>query len=177
MHPYAYIVIGFVSLLIVRYILNLYRYHRTNLLYTRYLEYMRSDDLTFAQYVMEIKSLFKEAQIKDSSVIHQEFLGFGKFANMQVSVFDNMHSNRQDIFNLVSLAFNQAIGVFRHRARETFSPIFWLEFLVKLPQYALANFGVLPQSIVAKIAIAIYWALAIFFGVKSTDLLHIFRGK
>jgi len=122
---------------------------------------------------MEIKSLFKEAQIKDSSVIHQEFLGFGKFANMRVSVFDNMHNSREDIFHIVNLAFNQAIGVFRQRANETFNPVFWLEFLVKLPQYFLANFGVMPQSTVTKIALVIYWALAIFFGVKNTDIIRI----
>lgn len=112
MPSYKYIIIAFVTLIFTRYILNIFRFRRTLTLYAKYQEYLRNGDVTFAQWAMEIKDLFKEAQLKDSSVTHQEFLGYGRFANMRVSVFDNIHNTREDIVNLMELSFNQAIGGF-----------------------------------------------------------------
>lgn len=168
-----YYIIGFFALVIVlRFITNFYKYIRIKKLYDEYVEYINTDNSKFIQNKEEIKSLFKDAGLKDSSVIHQEFLGFGKFSNMRVSVFDNLTNRREDIVGNVQNRFNEAIGVYRKRFRESFNPIFWIDFIVKFPQHIMEFFGVLPEKIAVKIFLVIYWLVAIIFGLKKFELLE-----
>jgi hypothetical protein len=167
-----YYILGFMGLIMVfKFITNLYKYNRVKSLYNEYLYYIRTDNLEFVQKKEEIKSLFKEAGLKDSSVIHQEFLGFGNFANMQVSVFDNLTNRREDIVGNVQMRFNEAIGVYKKRYKESFNPIFWIDFVVKFPQHLMEFFGILPEKITVKIFLVIYWILAILFGLTKINLL------
>ena len=167
-----YYILGFLGLIMVlKFITNLYKYNRTKSLYNEYLNYIRTDNIEFVQRKQEIKSLFKEAGLKDSSVIHQEFLGFGNFANMKVSVFDNMTNRREDIVNNIQMRFYEAMGVYKKRYKETFNPIFWVDFLVKFPQYLMEFFGVLPEKVTVKIFLVIYWMAAILLGLKKINLL------
>lgn len=167
-----YYIIGFfVGVMLLRFITNLYKYIRIKNLYDKYLEYIRTDNYKFIQNKEEIKSLFNDAGLKDSSVIHQEFLGFGNFSNTRVSVLDNLTNRREDIVGNVQNRFNEAIGVYRKRFRESFNPIFWIDFIVKFPQHLMEFFGVLPEKIAVKIFLVIYWVFAIAFGLKKFEIL------
>jgi len=167
-----YYILGFfIGVMLLRFITNFYKYLRIKKLYDKYIEYIRTDDYKFIQNKEEIKSLFKDAGLKDSSVIHQEFLGFGNFSNTRISVFDNLTNRREDIVGNVQNRFNEAIGVYRKRFRESFNPIFWIDFIVKFPQHLMEFFGVLPEKIAVKIFLVIYWLLAIAIGLKKFELL------
>ncbi|WP_276976241.1 hypothetical protein [Flavobacterium filum] len=134
------------------------------------MEYLRNDNYKFAQYKREIIGLFKEAGLQDFSIIHQEFMGYGQFANMTISGFDNMTSNRLDIVRNMNMRFNEAIGVFRKRYKESLNPLFWIEYIFKLPQFLFEFFGVLPEKVVVKVFLVIYWLFALLFGLKKFDL-------
>jgi hypothetical protein len=167
-----YYILGFLGLImLLKFITNLYKYIRIKSLYNEYLDYIRTDNFEFVQRKEEIKSLFKEAGLKDCSVIHQEFLGFGRFANMKISVFDNMTNRREDIVNNVQIRFYESIGVYKKRYKETFNPIFWIDFIVKFPQHLMEFFGVLPEKVTVKIFLVIYWIAAILLGLKKINLL------
>lgn len=166
-----YIVGFFVLIMLLRFVTNFYKYRRIQKLFEKYIEYLSTDLFEFAQYKEEIKSLFKDAGLKDFSIIHQEFLGFGKFANMQISGFDNLTNRREDIVGNVRMRFNEAIGVFRKRYKESFNPIFWIDFIVKFPQHLMEFFGVLPEKVAVKIFLVIYWLFAILFGLKKFELI------
>lgn len=166
-----YIVGFFVLVMILRFVTNFYKYKRVQNLFEKYNEYLRTDLFEFAQNKEEIKSLFKDAGLKDFSIIHQEFLGHGNFANMQVSGFDNLTNQREDIVGNIRMKFNEAIGVFRKRYKESFNPIFWIDVVIKFPQHLMEFFGVLPEKVAVKIFLVIYWLLAILFGLKKFELL------
>lgn len=156
----------------LRFIINYYKYRRINSLYKGYIDNIVQEDIKFIQNKEEIKSLFKEAGLKDSAVLHQEHLGFGQFTNMKISVFDNLTNRREDIVNNVQIRFNEAIGVFKKRYKDSFNPIFWIEFIIKLPQYLMEFFGVLPEKMVVKVFLIIYWVVAVLFGLKKMDILE-----
>ncbi len=168
---WLYILSFFILLMAVRFITNLSKYFRIKRLYLKYLDYLHTESFEFIQNKQEIKQLFKDAGLNDSSVIHQEFLGFGNITNMRVSVFDNLTNRREDIVGLVQISFNEAIGVFRKRYKDTYNPSFWIDYIVKLPQYIFDFFGVLPEKIVVKIFLIIYWIIAILFGLQKINLL------
>jgi hypothetical protein len=167
-----YYIVGFFALImILKFATNFYKYRRIQKLFKKYKEYLQTNLFEFAQNKEEIKSLFKDAGLKDFSIIHQEFLGFGNFANMQISGFDNLTNRREDIVGNIQMRFNEAIGVFRKRYRESFNPIFWIDFIVKFPQHLMEFFGVLPEKVAVKIFLVIYWLLAIVLGLKKFELL------
>lgn len=136
-----------------------------------YLDYLRTDDFTFQQYKEEILTLFKEAGLKDFFVFHQEFLGFGNFANVQLPGFANLTNRREDIVANILRCFNEAIGVFRKRYKDAFNPVFWIEFIIKLPQYFFEFFGVIPEKVIVKVFLVIYWLIALAFGLKSFNII------
>ncbi len=166
-----YLVGIFAIILILRFILNLQKYYRVEKLYMIYLDYLTNRDIKLIQHTQEIKTLFREAGLKDSTVIHQESLGFGNFSNTSVSIFDNIANTSGDIVSNIQNRFNEAIGVFRKRYRESYNPLFWIDFIIKLPQYFMSFFGVLPEKIAVKIVLMLYWILAILFGFKKFDIL------
>lgn len=171
---WIYLLVVFLSLMILRVIVNFYKLKRIKALHTLYHEYLRESSYKFVEYKQELISLFKDAGLKDFKVMHQEFLGFGQFANMQISGFENLTSNRMDIANGIQSKFHEAIGVFRKKALESLNPIFWIEFILKLPQFIFEFFGVIPEKLVVKVFILIYWIIAILFGAKKLNLFDYF---
>jgi len=171
---WIYFLLFFVICIVLRFIVNLYKYNRIRQLHDKYLNYLSTETYTFAQNKREIIGLLKEAGLQDFSIIHQEFMGYGQYANMTISGFDNMTSRRVDIVTNINLRFNEAIGVYRQRFKEAFNPIFWIEFIFKLPQYLFEFFGVLPEKVVVKVFMIIYWIIALMFGLKNFDIINFF---
>jgi hypothetical protein len=163
----------FVAIMLLRFSLNMYKLHRVRLLKKKYEEYLLHESWEMAENTPEIEQLFKDAGVSDSAVSHQEFLGYGQFANRSVRVFDNMLNNRSDIVALTTKAFHEAIGVYRKRAWETLNPFYWIEFIFKLPQHLLGFFGVLPENIAVKILLVIYWLVVVLLGLQKFDLIKI----
>ncbi|HET6556634.1 MAG TPA: hypothetical protein VFG54_04925 [Prolixibacteraceae bacterium] len=168
-----YKIVGLVIILLLfQFINNLYKYLRIKYLYEIYLKCLVTSNVEFLQKTEEVKSLFKEAGLKDFVFIHQESLGFGHYSNMTVSGFDNMTLNRLDVVTHMQTTFNKAIGVYRKRFTDSYNPMFWIDFIIKLPKYLLGYFGVLPEKIIVKIFNVIYWLLALAFGIKQTDIIE-----
>lgn len=165
-------VFGFLVLIILRFVNNFYKYLNIKSLYSKYKVFIMTGEPEFIQKKEEIKSLFKDAGIKDFELPHQVFLGYGQFANTTISGFDNMTYNREDIVGNMSIKFNEAIGVFKKRYKDSFNPMFWIDFLIKLPQYAFEFVGVLPEKVVVKIFQLIYWAVILILGLKQTNIIE-----
>ncbi|MDZ4146647.1 MAG: hypothetical protein U1C58_00030 [Flavobacteriaceae bacterium] len=167
-----YLVIGILTLFLLRFINNLYKYRQTKKLYNQYMEFLRTRDLNFVQKKEEIKALFKDAGIKDFGFVHSEPLGYGHLAPMTISGFDNMTVSREDVVANMQMRFNETIGVFKKRYTDSYNPMFWIDFLIKLPQYAFEFLGVLPEKIVVKIFLIIYWIIALLYGLKQIDIIE-----
>ncbi|GAB3177627.1 hypothetical protein [Telluribacter humicola] len=159
--------------MLVRLIINLYKYFRIQALYKKYIDYIKNDTLSFAEYKSEIKSLFQEAEIKDFGVQYQERLGYGRLAEATVSGFENMTYRGENVFIPMRMRFFEAKGVFRKRCYDSINPLFWIEFLVKLPEHLFKYFGVLPEKVIVKIFLVIYWLVALFFGAKKLDIVEL----
>lgn len=173
---WIYLAYGFGVLIFLRFAINLSKFLRIKFLYKKYVEYLGTEDVRLLGYKKEITDLFNEAGVNDSMVIHQEFLGFGNFVNMKISVHSNLANRREDIVGIVNSHFFEAMGVYHKKFLDAINPLFWLEFICKLPQYIFEYFGVLPEKIVVKIALVIYWIAAFFLGLNQLniiDFLHL----
>jgi len=105
--------------------------------------------------------LFEGGGVKVRRVTHVDPIGFGKIQHGRVSVFDNFPHKRRDMAELIISSFHQGIGVYRSRIFETFSPIYWIEFIIYLPRNILKFIGVDTNKISIKIIQVIYCILSV----------------
>lgn len=56
--------------------------------------------------------------------------------------------------------------------KESINPLFWIELIFKLPQHLLKFVGVLPENIIVKVALIIYWLALAALGLKKFDILN-----
>lgn len=170
---WIFISIFFILIMLVRFVINYFKFRRIKKLYKKYLKYLKERNIDFAEYKLEIQTLFKEANLKDSSVSHQEVISRQHFINSNASVFDNVTSTRADIVQIIKLKFNEATGVYKKRYKESYNPLFWIEFITKMPQYLMEFFGVLPEKIIVKVFLLIYWVIGVLFGLQKFDIINI----
>ncbi len=143
-----------------------------------YLNNGKDKDWNLIQHQDEIVELFKKADIEDAFVPYVEPVGYGYVTNTKTSVFLNLPSDREDITLIVLTMFQRVIGVFSKRAKETFSLLFWIDFILNLPKKTLKYIGVPAENVLVKISQVLYWIFAtiisffiIFFKPETTIFL------
>lgn len=60
---------------------------------------------------------------------------------MRVKGFDNIHLNDPELINHTIFKFDESIRICVQRIRQSFDPIYWAEFIIKLPQKILSYIG------------------------------------
>ncbi len=155
--------------MLLRFAVNVYKFNRIKVLHLEYWKYVRENKSEFVENKEEIVALFKDAGLKDSEVMHQELLGYGQIANLTVSVFDNLTNIRNDIVGIIDLKFKAAKGVYKKRYKDSYNPIFWIDFILKLPIHIMEFIGVMPEKMAAKIFLLLYWIAAVVLGWIKID--------
>lgn len=161
-----------VSIILLRFVLYLDKLIRIKRYLEAYKNYLRNPTFEFAQKKPQIIQLFKDAGLKDFVISRLEPAGFGHLRTLAVSGFENIALREADVVDGIRSRFNEAIGIFRHRMLQSINPLFWLEMIFKLPQHIFAFVGVLPDKLVVKIALIIYWLVALLLGLKKFNILE-----
>lgn len=114
----------------------------------------------------EVLSLFSNAGIKDSKLIYTENLGYGRIAtSTDASLFENFPIRRKDAFELTVVKFHEAIGVYKRRMKETFSPFYWGHTFIYLPRKIFSHFGIKQESKSSKFIQFLYWIIGIIIAI------------
>lgn len=149
----------FLGLIIYRFLLNLYKYKRSEYFLQRYNSWFKTKDWELVQYQKEVVELFKKAEIEDSSFPVVEPVGYGQMISTTTSVFLNFPSQNQQCATLLIGSFHKAIGVYRRRMWQSLNPLWWLEYLIFLPVHFFRYLGVTTEAIFTKIIQLIYWII------------------
>jgi len=138
-----------------------------------YHNYLHNNNYDFAQSKPRIIELFKLADLNDFVVPHIERVSYTQRLQTTLHGFSNMTSNREDIVVNTILKFEEAIGIFRHRMQQSYSPFYWFEFIFKLPTKILSYIDVaLPNPLLNLIQI-IYWICMITFGLIKSNIVNL----
>lgn len=159
------------AIIIVKFVVNLVRYSQCKWYFKKYQIYLVHPTFQFNEYEPTIINLFKSASLIEPYVPYAEPIGFGRLRTGQVSVFSNLTVTRIDVVGLVYKTFHKAIGVYRYRMLESFSPIYWLQAILFLPRLTLVYLGTSPDQVIVKLFQLVYWVLGIILGF----LLSIYR--
>lgn len=162
-------------LLILRFIVCLNRLIQIKRYHKSYHEYIKKPTFEFNEKKPQIISLFKNAGVTNFVVPRIEPAGFGQLAQMKLDGFANLTLVDTEIITIVEGKFHEAIGIFRHRLLQTTNPIFWIEFVFKLPEYMFDYFGFKSDNVWVKIVQMIYWIIGIIIGLKTLGIINTFK--
>lgn len=165
--------IFFFACLLFRLLTSVSGYIRTKYYERKYMDYLSHKIDSFTEYTAPIVKLFKEANVDDSSVAVADPVGFGYIRTGNASVFQNMAVLRTDVAAMVQRSFKKAIGTYRSRIIECFSPLFWVKYVLYLPSHILEYIGLDANSVTTKIIQVVYWILTPLLIVCRTELYEL----
>ena len=115
----------------------------------------------FLEKTPEIIELLKKAGQQSSTITRVKPAGLGFAQTLHLDLFENITANDQQFYNLIFSSFKQAIGVYKKRIYESVNPLYWIEFLIFLPQnlinYILGDEQHLTSNWIVRLLNAIYW--------------------
>ncbi len=171
MLPHYKLIAIFCSLLLLRFIVFLSKYWQTKSYYKKYLDYIGNPSYKFDEIKPQIVKLFEEAGIKNFTISRLEPAGFNKIRKLEINGFQNLALIDSELITIVHQKFHEAIGIFRNRMIQSFNPIFWLEFIFKLPSHLFKYLGLNSDNLFVKIVQIVYWVLAIILAIKELGLI------
>lgn len=146
----------FLFFVLIKVLLNMYRYARTRSLYKKFLS-----GKNFTSFIPELDILFKNAGTSYKTTYDELKHGY-----WERSVRDIAYSaDKSKYFNEVNKVFQITIGVYRLRIKNALNLFYWLF----LPLNLLYSKSICPNSAVKTIITVMYWAL----GTVASYLLNL----
>lgn len=163
-----------IFILTVRTILYGYYWYKANEYFNKYNEYIKIKKLNTSKdadwFISDnssnIKALLLRAGLKDGIVASVEPVGYGHVQTANISVFDNLHVKRADILNLVYRKLREARSIYRTGFWQTFSPLFWLDYIIFFPQTLFKYLHIEMNLLVSRI-IQIIWYVVVFISTVN----------
>lgn len=119
-----------------------------------------------------IKRLILEAGLDNPHSTSMEFAGYGHVVPKQYSVLDNILIVNKEMMDVFIQLLNRAIGYYDIKALENLNPLFWIEFILKLPQFVFKQLKIDTSGISLKIVQLLYWVVGILVGLKALGFFH-----
>lgn len=167
------IILVIIFVVLYKFLINHLKYKNCIKYRDMYLQWIdgKCDELT--TYRTEIINLFKQADIKDINTPIERNIGRGYIQSASVSAFNNFPSLAHKNLVVANLAmFDDAIGIYRKRRKDAYSPLYWIELLLWAPSriidYLFRNFSnnkMITQ--IRKIANVLWWVVWFFYGVYN----------
>lgn len=149
--------------------LNILRYK--NLYYA----YIGKKNNKIFQYKTACINLFKKINISDAKIPISQKTGYGQIANFTTSLFANFPDNTNLFATETFRIFEDAIGIYRHRIIECFSPRYWINIIIFLPKNILTYLNVSADSIFIRICQIIYWIIGTLITLFSNDIANFIK--
>jgi len=157
------ILIAFLCLVLFKIINNTVRLIKTKYFWNRYIDWLNDSDNTLYTYKQSIKNLFLHAGMQTLVVPNAAPVGYGQIATYNAEVSENMFIKRNDIVSLTLHLFANTFGVYRSRIIESFSPLYWINFIIFIPKHLLLYIGLDSEKTAYKllnvVLSAIWWVI------------------
>jgi len=168
MVPLLYV---FAGLFLLKFVINLVRFLRTQRYLKKYKKWHSSRDEQFLESKAQVVRLLRDAGVPDARISVSQHVGYGHLEVTHVSVLENFPSLDSEMSSAVQRLMREAIGTYRARMLQTFNPLYWIELLIYLPREALGYLGVPAESVFVKGLQIIWWVV----GLVLTTLLALYR--
>lgn len=123
----------------------------------------------------EVIELFKRAGIRDRAIPEIELLGYGKAVPYNASAFNSYPNVRKKFFIVYTLMFDESIGTFKRRIKESINPLYWIDLIIFAPKKILDYLELDPKSRSTKILnlvlTFVYWLLGFIFAIFKESFI------
>lgn len=159
-----YYIVGIILLISIslKFIINIYNLKRLQFLEKKYIQFI-GGECGFGEYKHELIKFLKEADIKDVHIPYQEYAGYNQLLTCKLSIFDNIGCKKTQFAEYIAAMFAESEGVFKNRCIESFNPIYWIKFIINLPQHILNFIGISGESVINKIGKLIWWIFSVIY--------------
>lgn len=166
----------FLAIWLFRLILNSSYLLRTLYYQNKYLKYIGTDQqYLLNQYVEPIKALIKHAGVVAPVVPFVEYVGYNQIVQGQASTVENLSNNRKNVVRANSDLLLKAVGAFKKRIFECFSPLYWITAVLFAPRNLLIYLGFDSDSLGYKLCniifTLIWWVLGMLFIFYKEELM------
>lgn len=158
MRNFLLFVIFAASVILVKAYLNTSKLKEAKSLKSLYMDSLKESGKSFEEYIPRAKKLFKDARLDKTMIPVMEPVGFGKVVSMNAQLTENLNIKRVNIVANTIPLFDEMIGVFKMRLRESFSVRYWIETILFLPQKAISYIG-FEENILSRVVQIVYWIL------------------
>ena len=115
-----------------------------------------------------ILNYIKYSGIRDKHIPITHPTGYGQIVSGNISIFDNVLNQRQDIASIVFELLLEARGNYWSKFINSINPFYWLRIILYIPKYLSSYFGINTESLFVKIFQLVYWLLGIVFALLTT---------
>lgn len=144
------IIIIFIAVVVLKILINTFRYYSTKYYYIIFLEYLkRKISSNICRCIPPVSRLFEEAGTQRTVVVHIDH----NFYSTEISTQLNNSYYKDDIVEI----FETTLGVYAQRIRESVYPMYWLN----LPLSALENLNFEIPSVIKFPVKIISWSVGV----------------
>lgn len=145
--------------ILVKAFLNLSRLSEAKMLRERYENSLKEGVDVFSEYIPRAKKLFRDAGLSDVKIPTMQPVGYNKVVSINASLVENLGIRRADFVASTLPLFDEMVGVFKMRLKDSISPRYWIETVLFLPQKAMLYIGI-KENAFSKILQIVYWVAA-----------------
>lgn len=167
------LLILFMLVVFFKFISNYIAYLKCKKFRFDYEKWLQGNNNDFEEQRNEIISLIKRADIPDSHIPVSQAMNRIQIASHTASVLANFPTKHKQLAATMYEKFNEAVGVYRKRWKDAFSPLYWIETIAFLPKSIFAYVGVdleKPALRLCNVLTTIIWWLLLF-------LFYLFGGN
>ena len=164
------IVITIIIIILSKFIYNLYYFLCARFYLKKYDEYIdkntdNKQDGKSGWFISDnrqrIVDVFKKANIKDAKFTNIEEVGYGQIQSSHPSMFDNLAVLRKDVSPLIYTKFREAKQVYKNRIKDSFNPIFWVDFILYFPKVIFGYFDISGDKSIVKVFQLLWWLIGL----------------
>jgi len=74
-------------------------------------------------------------------------------------------------------SFDDAIGIYLSRIKESPNPLYWLDLVICLPKNALCYLGAKPETVIIKILQIVWWIAVFTVTLFKPEIVQLIRAK
>ncbi len=169
---YLVVFIGFWLLRVIYYFIKVRHVNKYNKIYSDWTKGNESE-LFIGKHIYAIRKIFKDAGVKNFILSRMKTDALGYVTPYNLEGFSNIHLNDRELINKILFKFEETRGNYTCKMKQSFSPIYWLEFTLKLPEqiFSYLNFNIADS--VMKIIQLFYWIAGIILGLHAAKIIDI----
>lgn len=141
---------------LVKAALNTAKLSEAKRLRDRYKNSLKNESESFSEYIPRAKKLFSDAGLSDVKIPAMRPVGYDKAVSLYVSLVNNLGIRRSDFITSTLPLFDEMVGVFKMRLKDSVSPRYWIEIILFLPQKALSYIG-FKENALSRFLQIVYW--------------------